>query len=121
MTHGSVRMAEISAIDGPQGPRSTDRYSEREPSTDGAATRGLERLGGAFSVFQGLGLFSLTIFFGVLFPHAGVAGPADFTDPARYLPAVTLHPLWFVVPAFVHGLLADTLFIVTLWALWRRL
>ena len=81
----------------------------------------LERLGGAISVFQGLGLFSLTVFFGVLFPRAGVATPADFTDPAKYLPVVVSHPLWFSLPAFVHGLAADTLFVVTLWALFRRL
>jgi hypothetical protein len=81
----------------------------------------LERLGGALSVFQGLGLISLTVFFGVLFPRAGVATPEDFANPAKYLPVVVLHPLWFSVPAFVHGLAADTLFVVTLFALWRRL
>jgi Domain of unknown function (DUF4386) len=81
----------------------------------------LERLGGAISVFQGLGLFSLTVFFGVLFPRAGVVTPGDFANPAKYLPVVVLHPIWFSMPAFVHGLAADTLFVVTLWALWRRL
>lgn len=83
--------------------------------------KGLERLGAAISIFQGLGLLSLTVFFAVLFPSAGVVTPGDFTDPQKYLPAVVLHPLWFSMPAFVHGLAADALFVVTLWALWRRL
>ena len=81
----------------------------------------LERLGGAISIFQGLGLLSLTVFFGVLFSRAGVTTPGEFTNPAKYLPVVVLHPIWFSVPAFVHGLAADTLFVVTLWALFRRL
>jgi hypothetical protein len=81
----------------------------------------LYHLGAAAALFQGLGLLSLTLFFGVLFPGAGVASRADFTDPAKYLPVVAAHPLWFTVPAYVHGLAADVLFAVTVLALWRRL
>jgi hypothetical protein len=81
----------------------------------------MKKLGAAAALFQGLGLLSLTVFFGVLFPRAGVASPADFTDPDKYLPVVTAHPLCFILPAYVHGLAADLLFVATLLALWRRL
>ena len=53
-------------------------------SVERGTMKRLERLGGALSVFQGLGLLSLTVFFGVLFPRAGVATPEDFANPSKY-------------------------------------
>ena len=79
------------------------------------------RCGGAASIAQGFGLFCLTIYFGVLFPSEGVSTPADFGNPAKYLPVVAAHPSWFYVPAWGLGLMFDAIFLIALSALHRRL
>jgi len=78
-------------------------------------------IGAAAAMLQGFGLLCLTVYFGVLFPSAGISSPADFGNPAKYLPVVAAHPSWFYVPAWGFGLLADALFLIALVALRERL
>jgi hypothetical protein len=81
----------------------------------------LSRFGAAAAVAEGIALFGLTIYFGILFPGAGLSAGSDFGDPSKYLPVVAAHPSWFHVPAWGLGLVADALFLFALVALRERL
>jgi len=72
------------------------------------------RVGAAALVAQGIGLFALTIYFGVLFPSAGLTSPGDFADAGKYLPVVAAHPSWFYIPEWALGVVNDGLFLIGL-------